>query len=135
MDFVGEGGRVAGAGDDVDEGAANDHAIRESADPPYVLGARDAESDEHGNPGLVFDAVDELRQLWRNVFPRAGDAGARDAIDEAGGKARDERDSILSTGGGEEEDRIQTGGARGGDPGIGLLRRKVSLNHAVHTDR
>src|SRR5258707_11439764 len=74
------------AGDRVERGASDRHAVSDAAECTHMLGRGDPETDDHGDARVPAHGGDEGRDLAAQVLPRTGDAGERDAVDEAAGR-------------------------------------------------
>ena len=96
-----------------------------------MFGARDAEADADGLVAGGADTGQEGLQLGRQLRTSAGDAGARDAVDEAGGVFGDECDPLRSGGWSDQEDRRDSVLLGGGFPGCRFFRRQIGQNRAV----
>src|SRR3954466_5492236 len=80
--------------DEAHERAADDDAV---GDLPYrlaLLRRRDAEAHREWQREAAAQLLHVLRQLARQLVALAGDAGARDVVDEAGGDRVDLGDAL-----------------------------------------
>ena len=74
--------------DQADEGAADDDGLHLAAEFGHVLGFGDAEADGERQVGGRAHRLDQRGDGCGERILLAGDAGARDQIDEAGGVLR-----------------------------------------------
>ena len=118
-------------GDDVHEGAADDHAVGDLGDGLDVGGGRDAEADADGQGGVLADLGDRGREVGGQFGALAGHAFARDVVDEAGGVLRDEADARGRRGRGHDEDVGEAVLLRGRDQFVGFFGRAVEDEQAV----
>ena len=118
-------------GDDVHEGAADDHAVGDLGDGLDVGGGGDAEADADGQGGVLADLGDRGREVGGQFGALAGHAFARDVIDEAGGVLRDEADARGRRGRGHDEDVGEAVLLRGRDQFVGFFGRAVQDEEAV----
>src|SRR5215469_2551488 len=69
--------------DEADDGAAYDRGVGKRGDGAHVLGVGDAEAKCDGEIGELLEAADELFGVGGEFGLSAGDADARDGVDEA----------------------------------------------------
>src|SRR6185437_5512704 len=69
--------------DERDDGAADDGCIGKVGDSAHVLGVGDAKAERDGELRELLEAAHELFRVCGELGLRAGDADARDGVDEA----------------------------------------------------
>src|SRR6266704_6261602 len=89
------------------EGRADDGGIGEAAEDGDVAGERDAEADGNGELCDAAGAAQERGQIVGESIFRAGDTGAGDEIEEAGGAGGDFGEALIRGSGRAEENRIE----------------------------
>ena len=117
--------------DQADEGAADDDGLHLAAEFGDVRGFGDAEADGEREIGDRADRLDQRGDGCRERILLAGDAGARDQIDETGGVLRHQFDAPLGAGGRGEEDGVEAVAMHGGHVGLRLFDAGVGEQAAI----
>lgn len=119
--------------DETDDGAADDDAIGFGGDFGGLVWIGDAEADANGDVGSGFDDGDLFGDAGGDAGLGAGDAEARDVVDEAFGAGGDLFDAVWRRGRGDELDVAEVG--RGFEFGVlsGFIRREVEDEDAIGT--
>ena len=81
--------------DECDDGAADDGGIGEVRDRFNVLRCRDAEAEGDGELRELLEATNELFGVGGEFGLRAGNADARDGVDEAAGVLGDGAEAFV----------------------------------------
>ena len=118
-------------GDDVHEGAADDYTVRDLGDGLDVGGGGDTEADADREGSMLTDLGDRGGEVGGQLGALAGDAFARDVVDEARGVLRDEADARGRRGRSHDEDVGEAVLLRGGDQFVGFFGRAVEDEQAV----
>ena len=130
-DFFGEvlGGAVLA--DAANDGAADDHGIGLAGDFGGLVGSGNAEADGHGKRGVFFDLGDLGGDADREAGLLAGDAFARDLVNETLGGFRDEFHALRWGRGRDEADREETVGFHQFRVASGFIGREVEDEQTV----
>src|SRR5579875_2344587 len=97
-----------------DDGGADDGSVGDAAENGNVLGLRNAEADGKRKSGEAADAAGEREQIFGKRIARAGDARARDEIEEAAGTFGDFGEAPVGGSGRGKKDRVEMASAHGG---------------------
>src|SRR5216683_799915 len=113
------------------EGRADDGGIREAAEDGDVAGERDAEADGNGELRDAAGPAQKRGQIVGESIFRAGNTGAGDEIEEAGGAGGDFGEALVRGSGRAKEDRVEM--MSGEDAAIvaGFLGCEVGGENAV----
>src|SRR6266568_3944285 len=89
------------------EGRADDGGVGEAAEDGDVAGERDAEADGNGELRDAAGPAQERGQIVGESIFRAGNTGAGDEIEEAGGAGGDFSEALVRGSGRAKEDRVE----------------------------